>query len=275
MLCHCVTSANRARYAAQLQEMYRQRHDVFVDELGWRDLRRDDGRDIDDYDTDETVYFLVLNDAGDVVASTRMNPSYGRHQLEDGGSLRLRFAQAEPPKGPHVWEASRLIGGFRERYGRDFARATLGILVAGTQEFCARRGITLGLSILEVPAVMMLQAIGLETEPLGLPVTYDTDKGPSDAFAVTWKAGARYLIRVRQKFGIVGPVLFEAAPVLDEADAQPLDVALLETVAELRAESNRSALMKIVHDLLETEGQSRIGLEAAPRRAWRRRARVN
>lgn len=273
MLCHCVTSANRARYTSQLEMMFRQRHAVFVGELGWRELRRDDGRDVDDYDTEDTVYFLVIDDAGEVVASARMNPSYARNQLETDSPLRKRFTEREPPKGPHVWEASRLIGGFRERYGREFARATLGILVAGTQEFCARRGISMGVSILEAPAVMMLQAIGLETEPLGLPVTYETDRGPSDALAVTWKAGARYLMRVRQRFGIVGPVLYEASPVLDEMDANQPCFALLESVSELRQERNQTALLKIVHTFLETE--LRETQEDRPKRFPRRRAGPN
>ncbi len=253
MLCHCVTAANRARYSLQLEAMFRMRHEVFVDGRGWGELRREDRRDIDQYDTAETVYLLVLEDAGEVVASARLNPVFARHQMEEGGPLRRQFVDRPPPGGPNIWEASRLIGGFRERYGRDFARATLGILLAASQEFCARRGVGVGLSILDTQSLFMMQSVGLESEPLGLPVEYQTERGPSVALAVIWKAGVRYLIRIRQAFGIVGPVLFEAAPVLGEKDADLPVLPLLEAAAEIRGVDARRALLGHARYLIEQE----------------------
>lgn len=233
--------------------MFRLRHQVFVEGRGWGELRRADGRDIDDYDTADTVYLLVLDDAGEVVASARLNPTHARHQMEEGGSLRRRFVGRPPPAGANVWEASRLIGGMRERYGREFARTSLGVLLAASQQFFARRGVAAGLSILDMQALFMMQSVGLETEPLGLPVEYQTELGPAVALAVTWKAGVRYLVRIRQAFGIVGPVLFEAAPVLSEADAEMPVLPLLETVAELRSAEARCDLLSHARSLVERE----------------------
>lgn len=256
MLCHCVTAANRDRYATQLDAMFRQRHEVFVEGLGWKELRRPDARDIDEFDTEDTVYLLVIDDAGDPVASTRLNPTFGRHQLEAGGAFRERFADRALPSGPGVWEASRLVGGFRERYGRDHARATLGILLAGSQEFCSRRGIRQGLSILELNAAMMLQSVGLETLPLGLPVSYETERGPASAMAIEWKAGVRYLVRLREVFGIVGPVLYEAPPVLGALDTEAPDYALLGAVSALRNENARRSILVQTAAMLEQERQT-------------------
>ena len=235
MLCHCVTWANRHRYTEQIEQMHRQRHEVFVEQLGWKELRRPDERDIDEYDTDDSVYLLVLNDNGDVVASGRLNPSWARNQFEDASPLREKFAALPPPNGPKVWEGSRLLGGLPHRYGKDFARATLGILLAAGQEFGVRRGITGITSIFEAPALSRLQSIGWETDPLGLSTTYETDHGKGQGIAVVWKTDTRHLIRTRQAFGIAGPVLFEAAPVFEDADTEAPVYSLLNMAAELGA----------------------------------------
>jgi len=268
MLCHCVTPANRGRYADQLETMFRRRHDVFVDGLGWRELRRADGRDVDEFDTADTIYLLVIDDDGETVASTRLNPTFGRYQLEHGGWFRGRFSDQTPPSGPDVWEASRLVGGHREKYGRDHARATLGVLLAGSQEFCVRRGVRQGLSILDMGAAMMLQSVGLETAPLGLPVDYETDRGAASAMAITWKAGVRHLVRLREVFGIVGPVLYEAPPVLGDEDIGAPNFALLETVSALRNPEAVQALYLQTSALLEQERLE--AREQAPRRRYRR-----
>lgn len=214
MLCHCVTPANRQLYADQLDVMFRMRHDVFVDGLGWKELRRADRRDIDEYDTDDSVYLLVINDDDQVVASGRLNPPWARNQYEEDGHLRTRFVSSVPPAGPCVWEGSRLLGGLPDQYGKAYARATLGILLAGGQEFCVRRGITDVVSIFETQAMSRLMSLGWQLKPLGLPTRYETSHGEGEAIAASWKTSHRYLALTRDAFGISGPVLFEAEPVL-------------------------------------------------------------
>lgn len=217
MLCHCVTPANRRRYERQLDAMFRVRHDVFVDDLGWRELRRSDSRDIDAYDSEDSVYLLVLSDDDEVVASGRLNPPWGRNQYEIGSPLRERFVSLTPPSGPLVWEGSRLLGGLPDKYGKAFARATLGVLLAGGQEFCVRRGVTSVVSIFEAAAMSRLLSIGWQLTPLGLPTRYETERGTGEAIAAAWTTSPRYLALTREAFGIAGPVLYEAEPCLAEA----------------------------------------------------------
>jgi N-acyl-L-homoserine lactone synthetase len=49
---HVITRDNRPFYADHLQTYFRLRHEIFVGERGWEDLRRPDGRDVDAYDND-------------------------------------------------------------------------------------------------------------------------------------------------------------------------------------------------------------------------------
>lgn len=253
MLVHCVTSANRNRYADQLEQMFKQRHDVFVEGRGWRELRRGDGRDIDDYDTEETVYLLTLGDAGEVFAHGRMNPTSGRHQLEDGGVLRKKFAMRAPPKGHRVWEGSRLVGGFPERYGRDFARETLYMILVALQEFAVRRNIVEAVSILEMPALSRFQSMGWDTTPLGLPVQYDTDHGSGEALAAIWKTGPACLASARLKTGIRTSIVYEASPAIAEDEPQPISFELLNSAADLRSAEAQGKALRALHALHDQE----------------------
>ncbi len=258
MLVHCVTAANRGRYADQLDEMFRQRHQVFVEGRGWRELRRADQRDIDDYDTDETVYLLVLGDAGEVFASGRMNPTSGRHQLEDGSVLREKFAMRAPPRGHRVWEGSRLVGGFPERYGRDFARQSLYMVLVALQEFAVRRNIAEAISILEMPALSRFQSMGWETTPLGIPTQYETDHGQGEAVAAIWKTGPACLASARLKTGIRSPIVYEAPPVISVDEPQAISFQLLDSAADLRSPEAQSKALMAVHALLDQETQRTV-----------------
>jgi acyl-homoserine lactone synthase len=266
MLCHCVTAANRARYVTQLEEMFRQRYKFFVESLGWRELRRPDGRDFDHYDTDDSVYLMVIGDMGEVFASTRLNPTWGRHQLENGSELRERFAVRTPPVGPTIWEGSRLIGGQPEKHGPQHAQKTMGILLCGVQEFCMRRGITLGTSIFETRTLSRMHSLGWETEPLGLPVTYDTDRGRGEAIAITWKTGGKYLAVTRKGFDVRGPVYFEAAPAMGENETHAPYFPLMELAAEISTSVGQLAAMDAVRSVLEQEAANAHASRAQARR---------
>lgn len=253
MLCHCVTPANRARYSRQLEEMHRQRHAFFVEKKGWSELRRPDGLDVDPYDAEETVYFLVLGDMGEVFASCRINPTWSRHQLEPGGPLRERFASRDIPIGPKVWECSRLLGGDSRR-GREHATETFVRVMVAIGEFCRRRSISDTISILETSAIAMFQTAGYRCEPLGIPTRYATDRGPADALAVIIRrAGGASSAQLRSAFAFAGPALVEAPSVRDDAQASEPYFPLLESAMELKTRSGRKVALEMIHSLLNQE----------------------
>lgn len=252
MLSHCVTPANRPRYAEQLDQMFRQRHAFFVEKKGWRELRRADGRDVDAYDGEETVYILVLGDAGEVFASARLNPTWSRHLLEEGSEFRATFAQHPVPYGPKAWECSRLIGG-DGRLGREHVTESFGRLMVAVGEFCRRRSVTEIVSILETAAVTQFQTQGYRCEPLGLPVRFDTDKGPSDAIATIIRPRAAGVARETGAASWIGPAMFEAASASRaNTDARP-GFALLESAAELVTEEGQHRALRAIHAVLEWE----------------------
>ena len=263
MLSHCVTPANRPRYSDQLDQMFRQRHALFVERKGWRELRRADGRDIDAYDGEETVYILVMGDAGEVFASARLNPTWSRHQLEQGADFRAAYAQHPVPCGPKAWECSRLIGG-DGRLGREHVTESFGRLMVAVGEFCRRRSVTEIISILETAAVTQFQTQGYRCEPLGLPVRFETDKGPSDAIATIIRPRPAGAARDGSPSMWVGPAMFEAASASRaNAEGQP-GFALLESAAELMSAEGQRRALRAIHEVMEWE---LAGVQEMQRRA--------
>ena len=58
---HVVTRDNRHLYGNELQQYFRLRHEIFVEERGWKDLYRPDGLEIDRYDNEHAVYLLAID----------------------------------------------------------------------------------------------------------------------------------------------------------------------------------------------------------------------
>src|SRR5689334_7736283 len=99
-----INKANAARHAPLLDHVYRFRHRFFVDRLGWTALRRPDGREIDQFDTDACVH-LVGVEGGSVVSYTRLLPTTEPHLLSDVYPEMLQGGTA--PTGPDIWEWTR------------------------------------------------------------------------------------------------------------------------------------------------------------------------
>lgn len=149
-----------------LDEMFRMRYRIVVGEWGWNIPGIAKGYDKDQFDTDETVYIIVQNDAGAVVACSRMNPTMGPHMLSE---LFADYCDLQPyPVGPDVWECSRYVtdrammadpvDDFRTR-----CRLGLGLTV-----FCLDNRIS-RLSWLTHQKFYNLVQRVWKTEPLGLP----------------------------------------------------------------------------------------------------------
>lgn len=73
---HVVRHDNSHRYRKELDQYFRGRYDVFVREQGWKDLERPDGRDIDQFDTEDAIHLLAI-EGSQVIGGFRFNPSTG------------------------------------------------------------------------------------------------------------------------------------------------------------------------------------------------------
>lgn len=208
-MIHLVTSANRARYAEQIEQMFRLRHDFYVVERGWRDLDRGDGREVDEYDDDDAIYLLHLNEAGDVDGSYRICPTQHRSLLADRFSHLV--AEGEIPAGPKIYEITRFFLSPEARRMVGTARSAVSAeLTAGLIEAAVRRGLSHYTLVCDTFFLPRLQALRWPFIHLGLP--HDYNEGT--AMAVLIETGPEVLARTREIMGLKRPVTFEAGPVL-------------------------------------------------------------
>jgi acyl-homoserine lactone synthase len=199
---HIVTSDNEYLYRDEMEQAYRLRHQVFVEEMGWTELAKPDGREIDQFDNEHTVHMLYIEE-GKVLGYQRMLPSTRPHLLSD---ITPELCDVERPVGSHIWECSRhcVAPGHREK-GR-FAAPIANALLSGIVEWGLERGIST--AIIEIEPLLLLRLVQLHfrMSPLGLPQKV----GKQDYLAVTATFDWRTLERLREMRGNRCRVLAES-----------------------------------------------------------------
>lgn len=159
-LVHAITPEKRRHYRDALDQHFRLRHEVFVKERGWFDLAREDERERDEYDTDETTYLLAI-DCQTVVGGLRLNPTTSPYMLETAFPY-LVFGT--PPRSPEIVECSRYFVTKGRRFGRADA-----LLLAAVQAHCLEHEITQLVAVVELWWMPRLFEAGYKTRPLGPP----------------------------------------------------------------------------------------------------------
>jgi N-acyl-L-homoserine lactone synthetase len=223
MRVHVVTTQNRCLYLEEIEAMHRHRHEVFVGQLGWKDLESPDGLDIDEFDTEHATYLLAIDDAGALMGSGRLIPSWRPHMLKN--LFPEYCANGQVPVGPGIWEWTRHAPPGR-RFARDVnARVNMALNTA-VLEFAASRGIDFYTGILEARMVNFAAEIGWRSEPLGPPLDYKE----GTAIGLLNHLWPGQLEFIRKKAGITEPLLFEApvraSPELGRMTRQSLQLAM-------------------------------------------------
>jgi acyl-homoserine lactone synthase len=200
-MIHIITAENRDQFEAEMEQAYRLRHRVFVEEMGWTELLRDDAREIDQFDNNHAIHMLYIKD-GRVLGYQRMLPSTKPHLLSD---VLPQLCEGERPVGPDVWEWTRYCvePAHRER-GRALSPVA-NALLSGIVEW----GLSSGVStiIIEMNPLWLLRLVQLHfrTIPLGLPQKI----GGQDVLAVTASFDRRTLARLQEMRGNQDSVLAE------------------------------------------------------------------
>jgi acyl-homoserine lactone synthase len=213
---HLVTAANRSLYLAELEAMHRHRHSIFAEHFGWSALKSADGLDMDEFDTIHTVYFLALDDSGNVRGCDRINPSWRPHMLTH---LFPEFASQEIPTGPAIWEWSRHAPGHPE-WPESFNRRVRILSSIALLEFAASRGVEAYTGILESKTLPMAMKLGWKPRPLGPPVDY----GEGEGVACNCPVDLALLPRLRRSVGREDPVLVELPATVQAR--RPVELAL-------------------------------------------------
>jgi acyl-homoserine lactone synthase len=177
-----------------LAKMFRQRHQVFVEEKGWK-LKSYNGMEFDNYDTDETLYLMAFAPDGEIAASMRMIRTDRPHMLAD---VFAEMCGNGPPKSADTWELTRgaLAKGLR-------ATGYWSRIQCALLEAALLWGVSKGTGIFTVDYVTALMRMGWDGRPIGQPRMIDGE--PYVACQCTLTADV--LARTRALHNIVGPVL--------------------------------------------------------------------
>lgn len=159
-----ITAHNIANHAELMEKVWRFRHVQFVERLGWRGLASGDGREIDQFDTNDAIHLVVeKNDA--VIGYSRLLRTSGPHLLSDiypeimGGRAW--------PRHDAIYEWTRCISDANA--GRLGNVQASHMLITGVLEFCLAAGIS-GLVVETHPKlVAWMRETGYEVEVLQEP----------------------------------------------------------------------------------------------------------
>jgi acyl-homoserine lactone synthase len=198
-MIHIVTAENIHSYTAAMEQAYRLRHTVFVEEMGWKDLKRPDEREIDQFDDGRAVHMLYLE--GDrLLGYQRMLPSMRPHLLSE---VLPHLCDGDFPVGPHVWEWTRycVTKDHRDR-GRMLSPAG-NFLLSAIVEWGLENGVSK--IIIEMNPIWLLRLVQLHfrVTPLGIP----HQNGKDSIVAVTAAFDKRTLARLREIRGDDRPAI--------------------------------------------------------------------
>jgi acyl-homoserine lactone synthase len=99
-----ITGENAKAHERELDMAFRFRHDFFVEGMGWEAVRKPDGREIDEFDTEDTVHVVEI--VGEkVLFYSRLVPSIKPHLLSHCFPELLQGR--DEPTGPDIWEVGR------------------------------------------------------------------------------------------------------------------------------------------------------------------------
>lgn len=165
---HAVDSSNRHIYSDQIEQHFRIRHDIYVAERGWENLRRDDLREVDQFDTEDTVYLLAI-DRDVVVGGSRLNPTIRPHLISD---IFPHLASEGIRRGADIFEWTRVfvVKEFREEHA--YSRVGSEIMCA-IIEYCMIKEIKMITALVDAWWVPRFLDCGWNPEPLGLPSMVD------------------------------------------------------------------------------------------------------
>jgi acyl-homoserine lactone synthase len=194
-MLHIVSQDNRALYEREIEEFYRIRKAVFVDELGWNIPVQPGDLEIDQYDDERAVYGFSFDVNNQLTMGCRYRPTDDRSLLMDVFSHAL--AEGTPdPTALDVWEITRGIclesGGARHNQRRRACQMITPL------ELCRAAGGTRCIAFAEVRLLPLFIQMGWRVKLLGDPV--DFGQGTGIAFEID--ASDFAIAKIRRDFDL-------------------------------------------------------------------------
>jgi len=199
-----ILGADTHGYTSIMEQVWRFRHEQFVERLGWEACRRADGREIDQFDGNEAVHLPLIVD-GSVVGYSRLLPTSRPHLLSDvypylmdGGAW---------PRGQRIYEWTRCIAEVSDKTICGVPISN--ILMTGVLEYCLVAGIQMLVVETHPRLLNLLLTTGWDVMPLAAPSVLEG----SLIVPITARPSMAGLLKHHELYRITGSVLnLELAP---------------------------------------------------------------
>jgi len=168
-MIHVVRHEQQELYTNLLDQMYRARHNLYVESRKWRVFGKADGREQDVFDTDQAIYMLSVGQKKRLQGGLRLLPTVGPHMI--GTQLPELCTGRKIPVGPKVWEMSRYFVNHYTDYNDD-GLLLRGVLLASMVEFALLNGVTGITCAVQKRSLSSFQDMGLPCEVLGNTMSY-------------------------------------------------------------------------------------------------------
>jgi len=166
-----VDQENRAKYTDEIEAMFRMRYKVAVEGWKWNIPNVTPGYDKDQFDTDDTIYFLAYDDERNLIGCGRLNPTITPHLLSDVFAEQCDFEGI--PQEKDIFEFSRFIVDKGSLTHSQAVQYNLEICLAVT-EYSVANGIN-QLTWLAYKSMYTKSVVLWKTRPLGAPKYYEDD----------------------------------------------------------------------------------------------------
>jgi acyl-homoserine lactone synthase len=192
-MIHVVTRDNEQCYRSEMEQAYRLRHRVFVEEKGWSELASPDGLEKDQFDTELAVHMLYIEDDR-VLGYERMLPTTSPHLMSE---LMPHLCDGPLPVGPNIWEWTRFCVERTRRNKRvELCPITIQLLIAGVEWALARECNQL---VFQTNPIWLVRMIQLHFRPVTLGLMDSMSGEEVVAFSLFFDK--RTLKRLRQVHG--------------------------------------------------------------------------
>ena len=148
--------------------MYRLRHDVFHDRLGW-EVTTDNGMEHDEFDHADPVYVLAKGDEDEVLGCWRLLPTTGPNMLRDTFPQLLHGQPA--PQQSDVWELSRFAVMVPRHESSGFGFSEIPVkMMQSIVLFARHNGIKRYVTVTTVAVERLIRKQGINVSRLGAPL---------------------------------------------------------------------------------------------------------
>ena len=200
MHIHLVSPDTRFSYATAMDEVFRLRHRVFNEWLGW-DLPSEGGLERDCYD-EAAYHFIAFGDDQSVLGTWRIMPTTGVYMTKE--SFPELFGDREAPQDESVWDLSRFaVDRWKLENNKPGLHRVMGGLGSAVFEFAIIHGIA------ELLSVQDSVITPIANQWLGDPVWHGPtlDAGTTDATCYGYEPKLERLFALRAQFKLNSPVI--------------------------------------------------------------------